>query len=221
MLKRENEIAMFIRMTTIITTALAMGLVAHGQVLHDSTPASIQGTVLGEDGRPLASATVYAYSDMRKQIHAASNAKGNFLMPDAPTGVVYIDAFKETDGYPNNFFAFHKAIGEELHKIAVEPGAHIQGLVIRLGPRAATIHLEITESNGAPVAGGVVEFKREDNTNTGSYSDSAKPSYTTLVPSLVPFRFAVTVPGYKAWESQSMTAQPGETLNIAVHLDRQ
>ena len=219
MLKRENGIAMFLKMTATITAALVMGLAAHAQPTHDSTPASIQGTVLGEDGDPLAGATVYAYSDMRKQIHATSDAKGNFLMSDAPTGVVYIDAFKESDGYPYNFLAFHKAVGEEVHKIDVAQGAHIQGFVIRLGPKAATIHLEITQSNGDPVAGGVVEFTRDDN--TGPYSESAKPSHTTLVPSLVPFRVAVTASGYKAWESQSITAHPGETLNIAVHLDRQ
>lgn len=208
---------MFLKMTVTIAVAL-VGLAAHGQVTHDSTPASIQGTVLGEDGQPLAGATVYAYSDMRKQIHATSDAKGNFLMSDAPTGVVYIDAFKESDGYPYNFLAFHKAVGEEVHKIDVAPGAHIQSFVIRLGARAATLHLEITQSNGAPLAGAVVELTRADD--TGPYSESAKPSQTMLVPSLVPFRIAVTAPGYKAWESQSMTAHPGETLNIAVHLER-
>jgi hypothetical protein len=211
---------MFFKMTVTITAALVMGLAAHSQATRDSTPASIQGTVLGEDGEPLAGATVYAYSDMRKQIRATSDAKGNFVVPGAPTGTVYIDAFKESDGYPYNFFGFHKAVGEEIHKLDVAPGAQIQGVVIKLGPRAARLHLEITQSGGAPVTGDVgLEFTRDDN--PGPYSESPKPDHTMLVPSLVPFSFSVTVPGYKVWNSRSITAQAGETLNIAVHLDRQ
>jgi hypothetical protein len=120
--------AMFMKMTVTIAMALAAGLAAQAQATRDSAPASIQGTVIGENGQPLAGATVYAFSDMRKQIEATSDENGNYMLPKAPTGVVYIDAYKESDGYPNNFFAFHKAINEEVHKIDVAPGAHIQGL---------------------------------------------------------------------------------------------
>jgi hypothetical protein len=208
------------KMTATIAMGLAAALAAQAQATRDSAQASIQGTVIGENGQPLAGATVYAFSDMRKQIETTSDANGNYMLPKTPTGVVYIDAYKESDGYPNNFFAFHKAINEEVHKIDVAPGAHIQGFVIELGPRAATLHLEITQSSGAPVAGGVgVAFTRDDQPSP--YSTSLRPGHTTLVPSLVPVRFSVTVPGYKTWESQAITGRPGETLNVVVNLERQ
>ncbi len=219
MLRRDNGSAMFMKVSMTIAVSLA-GLSANAEPTHDLAPATIQGTVLGEHGESLAGATVYAYSDLRRQIEATSDVKGNFVLPSAPTGVVYIDAYKESDGYPYNLFAFHKAIGEEVHKIEVAPGAHIQNVMIKLGPKAATLHFDITQSDGAPVTGSVgIELTRDDN--PGPYHEGAKPNQTMLVPSLVPFHFAITVPGYKVWNSQSITAQAGEKLNVTVHLLRQ
>jgi len=202
-------------MAMTVTTALLLGLSQAQTTI--PIPASIRGIVVGEEGKPLVGATVYAYSDLRTQVRALTDAEGKFTLIPAPTGEVYIDAFKESDGYPYNFFGFHKAIGEEIHKLDVQSGAQIQDVVIKLGPRAATLHLDITDAGGAAVTGTAhLEFSREDNGSP--LKESINPNQTVLVPSLVPFRLTVTVVGYNAWKSQSITAQQGDTVEMAVRL---
>lgn len=210
---------MAMRVVMTVAAGLFLGLAGQAQTMIP-VPASLRGTVLGEDGKPLVGATVYAYSDLRTQVRTSTNAEGEFVLTPAPVGVVYIDAFKESDGYSYNFFGFNKAIGEEIHKLYVGPDAQIQDVVIKLGPRAATLHLDITGTGGTAVtASAALMFTREDNGRPEG--EAVNPGQTVLVPSLVPFHFTVSVAGYKPWKSESITGQPGETLDVTVRLRRQ
>ena len=71
---------------------------------------SVAGVVLDDEGRFIRDATVYALpeKDMRKQLTTSTDEQGRFLLKAVPTGSVYIDAYKENDGLPHNFFAFFK-----------------------------------------------------------------------------------------------------------------
>ena len=220
-MRKERRTAMSIKILLAMVVALSVGAAARSQTTPNLALGSIHGTVLDQRGQPLDGATVFAQpeQEMRKQIRATSDAKGHFVLPGVPAGGVYIDAFKESDGYPYNFFAFYKPIGEQTPKVNVAPGMQTQDVVIKLGPKAATLQLDITQSDGSAVVGTAqLEFTRDDI--PGPYSVGARPHHTMFVPSLVPFRFSVTVPGYQPWNSPLITAQGGETLNIAVHLER-
>jgi hypothetical protein len=221
-MRKERRTMISSKMVVATMAALSTGAPARSQSAPSLAYGSVQGTVLDENGRPLGGATVFARpeQDMFKEIRATSDAKGNFVLADVPVGGVYVDAFKESDGYPYNAFAFYKPIGETTLKVKVEPLMQTQDIAIKLGPKAATLHLEITPADGGPLfTGAELEFTRDDIPSP--YSVRARPHHTMFVPSFVPFRFSATVPGYKQWNSQLITAQPGETLNIAVHLERQ
>ena len=206
------------RIVLAMMAALSLGGSARSQSTPDVVYGSVQGIVKDEHGQPLGDATVYALpeQDMRRQIRTTTDAEGKFNLPGVPAGGVYIDAFKESDGYPYNFFAFYKPLGEQTLKVNVSPGMQTREVVIKLGPKAAKLQLEITQ---AVIDTAQIEFTRDDIPSP--YSVGARSHHTMFVPSLVPFRFSVAVPGYKPWNSQLITAQPGDTVNVAVRLERQ
>ena len=77
---------------------------------------SIRGVVLDRDGRTLPGAKVYGLPEqnMLRQIGTTADDTGRFTMSDVPAGTVYVSAFKESDGYPYNFFSFFRMPGEKL-----------------------------------------------------------------------------------------------------------
>jgi Carboxypeptidase regulatory-like domain len=220
MLQAKIGNVMVVKLMTAVAVFLVTGVGLYAQASPAAKPGSIQGTVLGEDGQALTGATVFAFSDLRGQFRATTDANGKFVLTGVPAGDVYLDAFKESDGYPYNFFAFYGVPGRKTPKVSVTPGMQTQGVVIKLGPKAATLHLDITQADGSAVNGAVdIEFTRDDV--SAPYSEGARIHHTMFVPSNVPFRFSVTVPGYKPWNSDTLTAQESETLNISVHLSPQ
>jgi hypothetical protein len=220
MLQAKIGNVMVMKLLTGVAVSLVTGVAVYAQASPATRLGSIQGTVVGEDGQALAGATVFAFSDLRGQFRATTDANGKFVLAGLPAGNVAIDAFKESDGYPYNFFAFYAVPGRKTPTVSVTPGMQTQGVVIKLGPKAETLHLDITQADGSAVNGTVhLELTRDDV--SAPYSEGARTHHTMFVPSNVPFRFSVTVPSYKPWNSDTITAQEGEALNIAVHLSPQ
>lgn len=193
---------------------------------------SISGVVLDSADKPLANATVYAVekTDMRHQIRVKSDSLGHFVLNDLSTGSVFVDAYKETDGYPYNFFSFFKAPGSNTPmEIEVAPGKLSTGLVLRLGARAATLRLDIANEEGSPLSG-TISFVRPDL--PGPYKRGVNSGDEILVPP-VPFRLTFDAPGYLSWhyggngwlgKDGLMTLKSGETLTITIrarHSSRQ
>jgi hypothetical protein len=186
---------------------------------------SVSGIVLDGNGKPLPRANVYAIpeTDMRKQFPTVTNDAGEFTLRDLPEGTIHLSAFKESDGYPYNFFSFFNSPGEnvpiELH---IKAGQTIKDVRIKLGERAARLNVNVTTADGKPLNGVSFLFTRPDQPDR-PYTRGLAPTESILVPP-VPFHVSVEAKGYKTWQygtnrSGLISLKPGETLDLAIRLE--
>ncbi len=207
---------------------LLVTMAAYGQVGNSNGLGSAAGVVLDSAGKPLAGATVYALpeEDMTKQIRTTSDSAGRFTLGGIPAGGAYLHAFKETDGYPYNFFSFFLSPGERTPvKIKITAGKVTPNVVIQLGLRAAYLQLDVTDEDGTPVDGGL-SFDRLDM--PGPYSRGVSARELLMVPP-VPFRLTFKAAGYLPWHyggdrwrtnAGLITLKPGETMHLPIHPKR-
>jgi hypothetical protein len=198
--------------------------------LERSPEGTVQGMVLDGTGEPLAAATVYADStaphDKRRQLRTQTDAGGRFILKNVPAGKAYLHAFKESDGYPDVFFAFFHMPGQDFPpKVMVKPGETTSDVVMRLGAKAAVVKFKVTDENGTPVNGRAV-FQRPDLGEGGTLWRSLGAEEVLQVPP-VPFRVTVNADGYASWhyggsqwegDQGLVRLQSGETLELSVRL---
>jgi hypothetical protein len=169
---------------------------------------SVEGVVLGEDNRPLSGASVYGLpeKDMRREIWATSDNAGRFTLQNVPAGNVYVLAFKESEGYPNKFYAFYKVkTAHSSVKLEIKPG-ETANVTIQLGPKAAYLKVDAINEKGKPVTVGSYQLDRDDVPGPYGTSVSTDPRLVgvgfingvMLVPP-VPFRLTVRADGYEPW----------------------
>lgn len=162
------------------------------------TTASVTGTVQDGNGSPISGANVQAIleSDYKKQFPDITDSNGRFAISELPAGTFFLQAYKESDGYPQSFFAFFSRPGMQFPSITLKPGEAISGAVIKLGAKAARINLDIASQDGKPLDA-ALSFSRPDVVN-GSYSVGVNSKTSLLVPP-VPFKLTVESNGYKPW----------------------
>ena len=152
----------------------------------------------------------------------AGNNEGEFLLGELPEGSFFLSAFKESDGYPYNFFSFFLSPGGKTPiKVQVKAGETTKDVKIQLGQKAARLDIQITTEDGSPVEASLI-FTRPDL--PGEYSRGASAAESLLVPP-VPFHIAVQAKGYKIWHYTGsrnglVALKPGETLALPVRLER-
>jgi hypothetical protein len=185
---------------------------------------AVQGVVIDQKGKPVVDASVYctpcAHPPTRPS--TTSDSQGRFLLEGVSPGPeVFLSAFKESDGYPYNFFAFFSTSGAENPKVKVEAGKTTSGVSIQL-TKAATLDLEITDHLGATIHADDLglAFTRVDHPEYGLFREGAgSPHFSMLVPA-APFRFTVEAKGYGPWASDFLNPKSGEVIKLTVHLDR-
>jgi Carboxypeptidase regulatory-like domain len=189
-----------------------------------SAASSLSGTVLDGDGKHVPGATVRAVlqSDYERQFPATTDASGNFTLTGLPEGTFYLLAFKVSDGYPESFYSFFSRPGMKFPWVSLKEGAATEGVVIRLGAKAARINLNITSRDGTP-QDAALAFTRPDMPESGSYKVGVSAKASVLVPP-VPFRLAVEAKGFKSWHYEAnqtglISLKPGEILNLSVRLE--
>lgn len=167
---------------------------------------SVQGVVIDENAKPLPNANVYALParDMRTQIPTVSNANGQFVIDGLPPGDVYIQAYKESSGYPYAFFSFYKTNDRQSVKVSVAAGNVTSGIVLQLGPKAAFLKFDLSDSQGRPVSSAVATFTRDDT--PGSYKRTIQNGGTIMVPP-VPFHLSIEEEGYRPWMYRGATGR--------------
>ena len=195
---------------------------------------SIQGRVLDADGKPLAGANVFVVREenMLKSIRGpVTDDLGNFTLTDVAPGVVYVNAFKESDGYPGylyTIFAFYTVPGQRIPKVDVKTGEAIRDVVVQLGARAANLNLLITDEAGTPLPAGSLEASRPDLPNSGILRRGVRGKESLPVPP-VPFRLTIKVEGYLPWhygdgdwqgKAGLISLKSGESLTLTVCLRR-
>jgi hypothetical protein len=215
-------------MRYLLGMALAVTLAAASQVGKTEDFGSATGVVLDSAGKPLSGATVYALpkEDMLHQIRTSTDSEGRFTLRGLPPGGEYLGAFKESDGYPYNFFSFFKSPGDRTPvEIKITAGKVSPNIVLQLGLRAAYIQLDITNDDGSPL-GGALSFDRPDI--PGPYRRGVSANELLMVPA-VPFRLMFEAVGYLPWHyggerwrgnSGFITLKPGETMHLQIHPKR-
>jgi hypothetical protein len=184
--------------------------------------ASVTGTVRDGNGGPVSGAKVQAIleSDYKRQFGAVSDSEGRFSISDLPEGTFFLQAYKESDGYPQSAFAFFARPGLDFPTITLKPGGDVSGAVIRLGVKAARLNLEIISQDGKPLDA-ALNFSRPDM-QRGAYSVGVNSKVSLLVPP-VPFKLTVEANGYQPWhygeESTGLISLKSEqSLDITVRL---
>ena len=142
-----------------------------------------------------------------------------------PSGDVFLYAHKESEGYPDQVFAFFATGNRSWISSKVEVRRVTQGVTIQLGEKAAYLNIEITDEKRTRLAGGLT-FTRNDQ--PGHYQSSTSGAESIMVPP-VPFRLTVEVPGYEPWHyggenwqsnSGLITLKSGQSLNLDIRLKR-
>jgi hypothetical protein len=202
---------MYARLATVL---FGLALV---QAAAQTPPAgSIRGVLLADDGQPLAHATVFAMGEQdTRQMRTTTDQSGRFLLEAVPAGSVDLSAFNDQDWYPYNFFAFFNTTPTVHVRIAAKGGGATDNVVIRMGPRAGALNLDVVNADGATVSEGVnLIFTREDI--PGEYRRGGG-GYPILVPP-VPFRLTVVAPGYQPWHSNVLKPESMKTIDLRVQM---
>jgi hypothetical protein len=192
---------------------------------------TLRGVVLDGDGKPLPGANVYATeeADSKKQFPTVCNDAGQFTLVGLPEGTIYLSAFKESDGYPYDFFAFYASPGENTPiKLEIKAAQTIRDVRIQLGRRAARLNFSITDQDGRPLEKGAsIIFTRLDQANQ-PYGRGARSNESWLVPP-VPFRFSVEAKGFRTWhyggdswqdKDGIISLASGQILTLVIRLQR-
>src|SRR5262252_5751903 len=100
---------------------------------------SLQGVVVDSDGKAVSNAILYALPEqnMFRQIRTTADEQGRFVFKALPPGMVYVDTFRESDGFPYNFFVFFNQSDRTFTKIEVKASNATTDVVINLRSRAA------------------------------------------------------------------------------------
>jgi hypothetical protein len=178
---------------------------------------SIEGIVRDDHEEPLPDAIVYAMPelDMLHDIRTATDRDGRFRLDRVPPGGVYVRAYKESAGYPYDFFSFFDVYDRPQVKVDVAARRVTGNVVVRLGARAARLNIEITGQDGALIKGGArLSFDRDDI--PGPYRQGSAARESLLVPP-VPFRLTVQADGYEPWTTP-VSLKSLQTLDLTVRL---
>ena len=190
---------------------------------------SIEGTVIDQSGKPVAGATVEALVNIkRRNLFTTSDSAGRFVLRDIPSGDTFVHAYKESEGYPDTFFAFFKTDDLTMVRVKVVGAESSRGVTIRLGEKAAYLSIEMTDENGTRVPGHIM-FTRDDD-QYGRYQQGTTGAETIMVPP-VPFRFTAEAqaPGYLPWhyggenwqsDSGLIKLKSGQSLRLDIQLKR-
>jgi hypothetical protein len=194
---------------------------------------SVVGIVVDSDGKRIADANVYALpaQNMTQRFSALSDAEGKFTIKGIPISddcgwchTAYVQAYKDSDGYPDKVFAFYHTVDSEVAKVEIEANKAPPFVVVQMGPKTSHLTLVITDPDGRHTGASVI-FTR-DGFPQGIYRRGVGVDETVPVPA-VPFRVTVEAEGYEPWhyggakwqgDAGLVNLKPGQTLSLDVRL---
>ena len=192
---------------------------------------TVDGTVIDEEGKPVAGATVSAYVADRPfqgvAPHRQTDATGHFAISGLSWGEYRVAAAKVDEGYPEMLLEFF-ARNHPIQKVKLDPGHAIATVTIRLGPKAGRVTGTVTDARtSALLPNPLSELKWASdppNYMAGGFFDA---KFSILIPSNTDVLWKVWRNGYKTWyypgttDESAATAlrlRPGEATSIAIRL---
>jgi hypothetical protein len=146
----------------------------------------IKGTVVDPDGKPMEGVRVYVQGDndppTSRPDTATTNANGDFTLDRVQPRRVKIHAFKDSDYYGDVVFAFNNPSKLEMPEVEVKLGQTITGVIVRLMPKAAKLHLYVRDAATKELVHGIYfRLCREDNPSF-CLAGSGPSDFERLVP---------------------------------------
>jgi hypothetical protein len=192
---------------------------------------SIAGTVVGEGGKSVQGATVYAHPMDRPMAgiipHATTDGSGSFTISMLDYGRYSVSAAKPDEGYPELYLAFYAGLRANLPVVRLYAKHQFASVVLRLGSKAGILKGTVADALTGKPLNANVEFRWAlEPRNFLSGSGLTNAEFRILVPSNNPVTMVVSLEGYENWtyltdKSQMKNAillRPGEELHLDIRL---
>ena len=197
----------------------------------DRDTGSVDGTVITQEGRLVAGATVYASSPDRPiggiVPHKETDASGHFAFHGLRWGHYYIYAGKEAEGYAEERYEFFNR-NRPLPKITLGPNNQTAMLTVQLGPKAGSLTGTMTDAVTSAPLSPCTEFRwAADPNNFWSGNGLANGKFRILIPSDTDVLWKVWLDGYKPWYypgtsdrsmANSLRLMPGRVRVLRIEL---
>jgi Carboxypeptidase regulatory-like domain len=194
--------------------------------------ATVVGTVVDPNGRPVEGSMVYAFTDGSsppgQDQTVTTDEKGNFVLAVYP-GRVLLFAYKEDDLYHKNMFRFDVPSGTpENQPVEVESRETVRGVVVHLPRKSGLLRFDVQNANtNGPVSPFQFELCRGDHAGDPIYclTGSAQDSSVEMVVPPDPVSIKITAPDYLEWRyrdsktgSAYIALKSMESRTLTVHL---
>ena len=174
----------------------------------------VRGTVVNEEGQPVAGATAWAWAyrdDVvahRLQRPVLTDGAGRFTIASLEWGRYRIYAIKPADGYADTHWAIYD--NGRVPTVDISPIAPTVDVQVAIGPKAALLVGTITDAvTGQPAPNPVMRIwrwtdgsDRDTEFASGSFTthDQTSGHYELLIPPSKEVGFEVSAPGYETWD---------------------
>ena len=203
----------------LVVGCLGVAVPAAGQ--SDDRSGTIRGTVLNENGEPVAGARVDARffgKSVGMVVPMAQTGKdGRFLIAHLQMDEYSVSARKEEEGYPDMHWAFYSQ-GMPEHRVTLTPDAPEGETTIVLGPKAGMLTGQIVDAaTGQPLPAGISMWRIGDPEH--GMGSSLPSEYRVPIPSNVPVGVSIQLNGYETWRpSEALRLAPDEKMVVNVGL---
>ncbi len=189
--------------------------------------AVVRGRVVDESGTPVSGVSVYAMIQDRPprarsaDVRTATDQNGDFSLSCVEAGNNSIHFAKESDFYPDTLLA---SFGDpkRIPVVNVSAGQTINGIEIRLGPKAGRLTGQVVDAaTKKRIEGATLTICRADRKNDcRKLSANQSPEgFSHLLPA-VALTVRGSAPGYAEGIAQPIQIKPSATKTLTVSLRR-
>jgi antitoxin (DNA-binding transcriptional repressor) of toxin-antitoxin stability system len=191
---------------------------------------SVIGTVIDQDGKAVAGATVYFTPVGRPMAyvvpHRETDGDGHFAIRGLSRGRYAISAAKVAEGYPEMTGAFFTG-NHPLQEVTLGPARSTATVTVQLGPKAGRLTGTVADGRTSVPLNPCTEFRWVSDPGNSLGTGVPNGRFSELIPSNTGVLWKVSLDGYKPWYYPGTTdksaatplrLQPGQVRTIAIRL---
>jgi hypothetical protein len=184
----------------------------------------LKGVIIGDNKKPVAAARVHLEKDdglpKTGPLHyVMADASGVFEFVDVVPGLYKIFADKESEGYPDDSFAFYS--GSHVRRTEISDSPQCRNTTVSIS-KGATLNGAVHASAFPPPNHVTLILRRTDSTKAW-LSTSIDSSFSILVPANTAFTIEATAEGFQKWEwgkRQAILLPPGKATHIVLEMKK-